>query len=201
MKEKLPLTPAALAALGVLLLVIAGGYFGLIAPRRSAVARLETQVRAAATAAVSPVSEAPITDAERTAWSATESQVRARFVSPEDQHRTLVEVGQLARSTGLRVRELSLQGESAAAANAQPGSPLPAPAASTGSLPFALPPQLMPNGGSIRVVARHRYRDLIDFLDRVGRGNRYVAVQSLDVRRVDRDLESEITLVSFRWME
>jgi hypothetical protein len=48
---------------------------------------------------------------------------------------------------------------------------------------------------------RHGYRELVDFLDRVGRGNTYVAVQSLDVRRLDRDLESEIRLVSFRWME
>ena len=200
MKDKLPLTPAALAALGVLLLVIVGGYFGVIAPRRAAVARLETQLRAEATAAASPVSEAPISDAERASWQATETQVRARFVSPEDQHRTLVEVGQLARSTGLRVRELLLQDENAAPVNAQPGTLAPA-AAPTVALPFAVPPQLMPNSGSIRIVARHRYRDLIDFLDRVGHGNAYVAVRSLDVRRIDQYLESEITLVSFRWME
>ena len=200
MTEKLPLTPAALAAIGVLLLVIVGGYFGLIAPRRAAVARLEMQLRAAAAAPRSPVSEAPISDAERTAWRATETQVRARFISPEDQHRTLVDVGQLARSTGLRVRELLLQDEGAPAVSASPGAPAAA-AASTVSVPFALPPQLTPNGGSIRVVARHRYRDLIDFLDRVGHGNAYVAVRSLDVRRIDQYLESEITLVSFRWTE
>jgi hypothetical protein len=199
-KDKLPLTPPALAALGVLLLVIVGGYFGLIAPRRSAVARLEAQLAAGPAVPASAVSEPPISDEEREAWTLTQAEVRARFASPDDQHRTVVEVGQLARSTGLRVRELLLDDQGTGPVSAA-GAPVPAAATSTASLPFPLPPQLMPNNGSIRLIARHRYRELIDFLNRLGRGNTYVAVQSLDVRRIDGGLESEIRLVSFRWTE
>jgi hypothetical protein len=41
----------------------------------------------------------------------------------------------------------------------------------------------------------------VTFLERVRSGNAYVALQALDVRRVDTHLESDIRLVSLRWVE
>jgi hypothetical protein len=192
--EKLPVTPAAAIAVALVFVIAIGGYFGLVAPQRRAIAQLERQLKAAERSSAGVASELPISDAERAAWARGDTDVRQRFVTPEDQHRTLVEVGQLARATGMNVRELLLQN-----VGALPGAPAtPAPAM---TLPFPMSPKLAVNPGVIRLVARHRYPDLIDFLDRVGHGNTYVAVQSLDTRRIEGYLESEIKLVSLRWTE
>ena len=194
MIEKLPVTPAAAIAVALVCVIAIGGYFGLVAPQRRAIAQLERQLKAAERSSAGVASEPPISDAERAAWVRVDTDVRQRFVTPEDQHRTLVEVGQLARATGMNVRELLLQN-----VGANPAAPAtPAPAM---TLPFPMSPKLAVNPGVIRLVARHRYPDLIDFLDRVGHGNTYVAVQSLDTRRVEGYLESEIKLVSLRWTE
>ena len=192
--EKLPVTPAAAIAVALVFVVAIGGYVGLVAPKRRAIAQLELQLKASAGSSAGVASARPISDAERAAWARVDIDVRQRFVNPEDQHRTLVEVGQLARATGMNVRELLLQN-----AGAPPGAPAtPAPAM---TLPFPMPPKMAINPGVIRMVVRHRYRDVIDFLDRVGHDNTYVMVQSLDTRRVEGYLESEIKLVSFRWTE
>lgn len=192
--EKLPVTPAAAIAVALVLVVAIGGYFGVVAPKRRTIAQLEQQLKAAERSSSAVASALPISDAERVAWARVDADVRQRFVNPEDQRRALVEVGQLARSTGMNVRELLLQN-----AGAPPGAPAtPGPAA---TLPFPMPPKMAVNPGVIRIVARHRYLDLINFLDRVGGGNTYVMVQSLDTRRVEDSLESEVKLVSFRWTE
>ena len=192
--EKLPVTPAAAVAVVLVFVVAIGGYFGLVAPKSRAVAQLEQQLKTAERSSSAVGSALPISDAERAAWARVDVDVRRRFVNPEDQHRTLVEVGQLARAMGMNVRELLLQN-----VGAPPGAPAaPGPAA---TLPFPMPPKMAVNPGVIRIVARHRYLDLINFLDRVGRGNTYVMVQSLDTRRVEGSLESEIKLVSLGWTE
>src|SRR5581483_10479487 len=66
-----------------------------------------------------------------------------------------------------------------------PGPPLP-----------ALPPELAPNPSRFTLVARHRYRDLVTFVDGLGRLPVYVALEALEVRRADDRLTSELTFAS-----
>ena len=197
MKRELPLTIPALAAIAVVVVVAVGGYFGLIAPKRRAVAQLEVQLRAAVGPVV-PSDASPITDEERATWKTVQDQVRGRFVKPENQLRLLVETGQLARSIGLTVTELQLQQPGAAPG---PGAPPAAAATPVAALIFPVPPNLALNPAVVRLVVRNSYRDLVTMLDRVRSGNAYVALQSLDVRRVDNHLESDIRLASLRWVE
>lgn len=197
----LPLTIPALAAIGVVLIVAVGGYFGLVAPKRRDIALLEVQLRAASAPGAAASAATPITDKERATWKTIQEQVRGRFVAPENQLRLLVETGQLARSTGLSVTELQLQTAAGAPA---PGSPAPRAAAApppAASLMFPMPPNLAVNPGVIRLAGRHRYRDLVTFLERVRSGNAYLAVQALEVRRVEDHLESDIRLASLGWVE
>lgn len=191
MRQQLPLTGAALAAIAIALAIIVGGYFGVVAPRVREVARLEAQLSATLTktaAAAEPVT--PVTEAERARWREIDTLVRGRFVSPDDQMRVVLDVGRIARETALTVIDLRLE---TAATGANGGAPQDV------ILPAALPARLALNPGVISLSARHRYSELIDFLDRLGRGNRYVALQSLDVRRVRDHLESDIRLASLRW--
>lgn len=187
MTRQLPLTVGALAAIAVMVVVTLGVYVGMVAPRVREIARLEAQWNATRTQTVDAAAGAPITDAERARWRDIEALVRGRFVVPEDQLRVLVEVGQVARATGMSVTDLRLEGDT------------PAGAAQAVVLPSAVPPDLAVNPAVIRLIARHRYHDLVDFLDRVGRGTTYVALQSLDVSRVGDHLESDIRLASLRW--
>ncbi len=117
---------------------------------------------------------------------------------PENQYRLLVDTGQLARSIGLRVTELQLQTPGVAPG---PGSPAPATPQAVASLIFPVPPNLAVNPAVVRLAVRASYRDLVTLLDRIRSGNAYVALQSLDLHRVDNHLESDIRLASLRWVE
>lgn len=200
MKARLPLTIPALAAMAAVFIVAVGGYVGLVAPKRREVARLEVQLKAALMPPAAVSTSTPITDEERAMWKIVQQQVRQRFVAPENQLRLLVKTGQLARSVGLTVTDLQIQNTATPAPGAPPApvGVTPPPAA---SLMFAMPPNLAVNPGVIRVTARHRYRDVVTFLERVRSGNAYVALQALDIRRVDTHLESDIRLASLRWVE
>jgi hypothetical protein len=187
---QLPLTRAAIGALAGLVLTAIGGYAGLVWPMSREVSRLEEELQALsrqATAASTSVS--PVTDIERASWQQIEGRVRDRFVMPDDQFELLVEMAQLARASGMLVVDAQLE-----------GAPGPAP---TASATFAVPPPptLAPNPGVIRLSVRHQYPALVDFLDRLATTTTYVAVQGVDVRRVDNLLHSEIRLVSFRWAQ
>lgn len=191
MKQQLPLTGAALGAIAIAVAIIVGGYFGVVAPRRREVTRLESQLSATLTktaAVAEPVT--PVTEAERARWREIDTLVRQRFVTPDDQMRVVLEVGRIARETGVMVMDLRLE-TAATGANGN------APQAVV--LPAALPARLALNPGVISLSARHRYDELVDFLDRLGKGNRYVALQSIDIRRVRDHLESDIRLASLRW--
>ena len=110
---------------------------------------------------------------------------------PDDQRELMVDLAQLARASGMLVVDVQLEGLTpGATAEATPAPSLAIPA----------PPTLASNPGVIRLTVRHQYRALIDFLDRLATGNTYVAVQALDVRRVENLLQSDIRLVSFRWV-
>lgn len=181
MTRELPLTRGALAAIGIALATAVGGYLGLVAPRTREMAQLELQLKIASPAV--PPQAAPavsIGDTERRLWRELETRVRARFVAPSDQLRALDEVTQTASEAGLNLTAVSIQ-------NPQVLRPLTAP----GSLAV--------NPGSIRLTARHRFAELVDFLEAVRHGRTYLVLDSLDVRRVDDHLESEIRLISLRW--
>ena len=193
MTRQLPLTPAALGSLAAVFVVAVGGYFGLVWPAARDVSRLQTQLTAlSAQAAGAAQAPAPVTDVERASWQAAEQGVRKRFIVPDDQRGLMVDLAQFARSSGMAVLDLQLEG-------LKPGATTPA-ATPTSSFAMPVPPTLAPNPGVIRLSVRHQYRALIDFLDRVATGDTYVAVQSLDVRRVENLLQSEIRIVSFRWV-
>lgn len=190
MTRQLPLTPAALGSLGAVLVVAIGGYFGLVWPVGREVSRLETQLAAmSAQAAGSAESPPPVTDVERASWQTMEARVRERFLVPDDQYELLVDIAQLARASGMAVQDIQLEG-------AEPGAAVP-----TATFGLQVPPTLVLNPGVIKLSVRHQYRALVDFLDRLGTGNTYVAVQSLDVRRGGNLLQTDIRLVSFRWAQ
>jgi hypothetical protein len=195
MKRELPLTTAALASLAAILVVAVVGYFGLVWPAQRELTRLQSALTAAsAQAAGAAVTALPISDVERASWQTVETRVRERFIPSEEQYRLLVEVAQTARASGLAVSDVQLEG-AATAPTGQAGQ-LPVIA-----LPLTPPPNLAINPGVIRLSAQHRYRALIDFLDRLGTANTYVALQAIDVRRVGDLLQSDIRLVSLRWVQ
>jgi len=179
MTRELPLTTRALAAVGIALATGVVGYLTLVAPKAHEVAQLESQLHLGAGPAVTAPAVA-IGETERQLWRELEARLRARFVEPSDQLRALDEVGRLASDAGLSLTSVAIQ-------NPQVLRPLTTP----GSLAV--------NPGSIRLTARHRYAELVDFLEAVRHGRTYVVLESLDVRRVDDHLESEIRLISLQW--
>ena len=178
--RQLPLTNAAIGSLAGVLLVAAGGYFGLVWPAGREVGRLKTQLAAlSAQAAGAAQAAQPVTDVERASWQIVETQIRERFITPDDQYELLVEIAQLARASGMAVLDIQLEG---AATAADPAAVTPTVTVASGPFPLALPPGLALNPGVIKLTARHQYRALVDFLDRLATGNRYVAVQGLAAR-------------------
>jgi hypothetical protein len=193
MKRQLPLTPAALGSLAVVVLVAIGGYFGLLWTPSREVARLEEQlVSLGAQASAASQAPPPVTDVERASWQTVEQRVRERFIVPDDQWQLLVAIAQLARESGLAVQDIQLEG----------GAPVPG-ATTVAPTSFALPvpPTLALNPGVIRLTVSHQYRALVAFLDRLATADTYVAVQTMDVRRVEGLLQTDIRLVSFRWVQ
>ena len=192
MTRPLPFTPAALIAVAVAAITMVAGYFAFVLPRSREVANLERQIAASAPLGAAAAIE-PISDEERVRWAELQALVQSRFVSPEEQLRLMVQAGRVAGASGLVVTGLTLE-EAAVAAT-------PAGEGAAAESPFVPPGMLAPNAGVIRLTARHRYGDLVDFLDRLGRGATYVALRSADIRRVDGHLESELRLSSLRWTE
>ena len=182
--RRLPLSKGALTAIAMVLVTGIGGYSSLVAPKAREIAQLESQVKAVSAPVAPPApSTVSIGETERVLWGELETRLRARYVPPYDQLRALGEVTEMARAAGLRLESLELQN----------------PQAQGSQRPFTTPGNLAVNPGTLRLTARHRYAELVELLDRVHRGRTYVAVESLDVRRVDDHLESEIRLVSLRW--
>ena len=181
MTRELPLTRGALAAVGIALATGVLGYVILIVPKAREIAQLESQLKLASAAV--PAATAPavaIGSTERELWRELEARVRARFVAPSDQVHALDEVGRMASDAGLRLTAMTIQDPHVL-------RPLPTPE------------RLAVNPGSIKITARHRFVELIDFLEALRHGQTYVMLESLDVRRVDNQLESEIRLISLRW--
>lgn len=181
MMRALPLNRRALAALGLAVATGAGGYVTLVRPKAQAIAQLEGQLTLVSAAL--PRAAVPATavgDTERQLWRELESRLHARFVAPSDQVRALDEVGRMASDAGLFLTGVTMEDPQVRRTLRTPGD-------------------LAVNPGSIRLTARHRYAELIDFLEALRHGQTYVVLESLDVRRVDDQLASEIRLISLRW--
>ena len=193
MSRELWITPRTLGALAAMFALLVGGYAGVVLPRQRAIADLERQLDAVQAMRLVVSSTPPVTETERAMWRQNAAQVRARFVSPDDQRRVIVDVARLARASRFVVTDVQLQTGNASAGPNAPSAVL------TVTLPFALPEKLAPNPGLIELRAQHGFRDLLDFLDRARRADTYVALHGLETRRVDNHLESDIRLVSLQW--
>ncbi len=188
MKLRLPVTNDALVAVAITVVIALAGYPSVVGRTHRELARLQSQLDAlSAGSPATAVNVVPISDSERARWRDLESRVRARFVAPDDQPKAVAEVLELARASGLAVEQVELQRGPAKAA------------AAMASTPLELPAGLSVTPRAIRLTARHRYAGLLEFLDRLPRAGRYVAVESLDVRRVADSLESDVRLVTVSW--
>lgn len=192
--DRLPVNVRALAAVGLVVLLGIGGYFGLLAPKLRQVKTLKAQlVREAGAAQSLPQgsSVAPITEPERKLWEELENRLRGRYPGESALPKAVGAVADLARSSGMELVSLEIL------------TPQPGPA--TGSRtpppppPFQPPSELAANSSTIKLVAQHRYGDLVEFLEGLSRIPVYVAVQSLEVKRVDNRLTTEVSFASFRW--
>lgn len=191
---RLPVNARALVAAGLVALVGAGGYLGLLAPKLREVKTLKTQLareRASVRAAPNVPSVSPITEAERKLWEELENRLRARYPGEPALPKAVGVVADLARASGMDIVSLDIQTPQTRAATDPRKAPPPPP--------FQPPPELALNPSTIKLVAHHRYRDMVEFLDGLRRVPVYVAVQSLEVKRVDNRLTTEISFASFRW--
>lgn len=187
--DRFPLALRALAAVGLVALVGVGGYFVLLAPQLSEVKSLRAQLaqRVDAGRVWQPVpSVSPITEVERQLWDELEKRLRERYSREPELPKAVSMIGNFARSSGMVLVSLELHARDPGPATSPPST---AP----------LPPELVVNPSTIKLVAHHRYRDLVEFLERVHRAPVYLAVQSLEVRRVENRLSTEASFASLRW--
>jgi Tfp pilus assembly protein PilO len=182
-----------IGAIGLLVLLGAWGYFALLAPKLAEVKALRVQVaRAGGPFPAQPVpSVSPITDEERNLWAELEQHLRGRYPGEPELPRAARALATLARSSGMALLSLELQ--------TPPTGPPADPAKAPPAPPFRPPPELAVNPATIKLVLQHRYRDLVTFLEGVRRLPVYVTVQSLEVKRMEDRLTTEVSFASFRW--
>jgi Tfp pilus assembly protein PilO len=178
---------AALAGAGIV------GYGILVIPQQRQLNTLKTQLARRAPEPVTAGEPIPgITDEERKLWGQLEARLRERFPAEKDLPEALRSVADLARSSGMELVALNLHIRSAKVPGV-PGAPAPSPAASR------LSPPLSPSPTTIKLTVIHRYRDLVQFLDGLPRLSVLVIVESLEAKRVENVLSTEITLRTLRW--
>lgn len=171
----------ALVTLGVvLLLAVAGSWLVAAKARdlRALRAQLAAQMRSGAPLLAAETG--PITDEERRLWTQLEERLHRRYPGEAELPRAMVAVAEWARASGMELLSLDVQ-----APPGVPGAPLP--------------PELALNGPRFKLVVRHRYRDLVRFIDGLPRLSVYVALQSLDVRRTEDWLTTEVAFATLRW--
>ena len=178
---------------GALLLVGVGGYAGLVAPKNREIKNVKAQLsREEPDSITAPQPFSPITEEERKLWGQLEVRLRERFPADKDLPAALRAVAELARSAHMELVSLNLQtpvvkSTSGAASGAATPPPLQVPA------PLTLSPPV------IKLTVLHRYRDLVQFLDGLDRLPVAVTVESIEVRRVENQLSTEMTLRTLRW--
>jgi hypothetical protein len=181
----------ALAGLVLVVLVAAGASAGLVR-QLAALRALRTSVaREQAAMAASVPAPRPVTADERLVWQELADRLRRRFPAEPEVPDAMRAVAEWARAAGLELLALDVAPAAPAAAGPAPSAP--------GRRPRATPAELTENGVRFTLVARHRYGDLLRFVDGLERLPVYVAIESLDVRRTDSRLTSEVTFVSLRW--
>jgi Tfp pilus assembly protein PilO len=192
--QKLPFRLQVAVVAGVLALVGVGGYAGLVAPKNREIKTLKAQLLREEQAILVPRQPLPpvppITEEERKLWAQLEARLRERFPSEKSLPGALEAVAELARSVGMELTAINLQTPSVKAAT---GTAAPTPP------PIRVPPPLALSPTLIRLGAVHRYRDLIQFLDGLDRLPVAVAVESLEVKREENRLRTEMTLRTLRW--
>jgi predicted nucleic acid-binding protein len=160
-----------------------GGGLGFVVGRAREAAALRAQLAAVRAAAPTV---APATDAERRLWIEIERSLRRRFPPESELPRTLVALAAWARSAGMDVVSVDI-GAAAADGAAVPRAWLP------------LPPELGVNAPRLHVVAHHRARELLTFVSGLDRLPAFVALQSVDIRRTNARLASDVVLVTLAW--
>jgi hypothetical protein len=189
--DRLPLNVRALIAGGLVALAAAGGYLGLLAPKYREVKTLKAQLAREVPSREPRASVAPIGEEERKLWRELEERLRGRYPGEPALPKAVGVVAELARASGMELVSLEIQTPQAGLAP-RPRTALPPP-------PFQPPAELAVNPSTIKLVARHRYRELVAFVEGLRRVPVYVAVQSLEVKRQDNRLTTEVSFASFRW--
>jgi hypothetical protein len=211
--QTLPFRVQVASVAAALALVGAGGYLGLVAPKNREITTLKAQL-ARQEPEPSPGREPipPIGEEERKLWGQLESRLHGRFPAEKDLPGALKAVGELARSAHMELLALSLQGPALKSSRAPGGAGTIAVAtpsgvtragaanpAAPGLSALRVPPPLAASPTVIKLTALHRYRDLVQFLEGLDRLPVAVAVESLEVRRVENRLSTEITLRPLQW--
>ncbi|MBI4241127.1 MAG: hypothetical protein HY613_05370 [Candidatus Rokubacteria bacterium] len=191
---QLPVNVRALVAVGAVVLVGAGGYLGLVAPKLREVKTLKAQLAKEVQAGRSPQplpSVPPIADAERALWGELEKRLQGRYPQETALPRAAAVLAELARASGMQLVSLEIR--------TPPPGDAADPKKAAAPPPFQPPSELTVNPSTIRLIVEHRYRDLVEFLDGLRRVPVYVTVQSLEVTRADGQLITEASFASFRW--
>lgn len=192
--DRLPLNARAAVAVGLVVLLGAGGYLGILTPKLRELRTLKDQLarEVEAVRSLPPVpSVPPITEAERKLWAELEDRLRERYPTEPALPEAVGVVATLARSSGLELVDLEIQ---------PPQPVLPAEPGKAPSPPAVQPPSgFAVNPSTVKLVARHRYRDLVEFLERLSRGPIYLAARSLEVKRVENQLTTEASFDTLRW--
>ena len=193
--QKLPFRVQVAIVAGALVLIGVGGYAGLVTPKNREIKNLKAQLlreeQELAVPRQPPKPVPPITEEERKLWAQLEARLRERFPAEKTLPVALEAVADLARESRMELTALNLQTPVVKAGRVSSGAPTP-PA-------IRVPPPLTLSPTLITLTAVHRYRDLIQFLDGLDRLPVAVAVESLEVKREENRLRTEMTLRTLRW--
>ena len=192
--ERFPLTPGAAVTLGALVLVVATAVLAVLAAERevgSLRARLAEEAAAVRSLGGAP-GAAAITDTERALWTALEGRLRSRYPSEAEAPRAAGLVADLARSSGMEIVSVEVHVPPTAAPPAAPSPSAPPPTPQPAE-------ELDANPASIKLSVQHRYGSLVEFLEGLPGLPVYVTVQSLEVKRLDDQLMTEMSLGLLRW--
>lgn len=193
--QKLPFRVQVAIVAGVLVLVGVGGYAGLVAPKYREIKNLKAQLlreeQELLASRQPPQPVPPITEEEQKLWAQLEARLRERFPAEKALPGALEAVAELARSARMELVALSLQTPVVKPAGASRSAPSPPP--------LRVPPPLTLSPTIVKLTALHRYQNLVQFLDGLDRLPVAVAVESLEVKREENRLRTEMTLRTLRW--
>lgn len=185
---------------GTLAIVALGGYAGLVAPKYREIKTLRAQLAREQSALPGlrqpPRPAPPITEEERRLWGQLEARLRERFPAENALPGAAEAVAELARSARMQLVTLKLETpkpETPEVKARRPSAGPPSPPSLQVAPPFALNPTV------IRLTVFHRYSDLVRFLDGLDRLPVFVAVESMEVKREENRLSTEMALRTLRW--